>query len=160
MAASVCKSSATNKFVGDCKVLDVEVEDGKVVAVLTSRGRVATEQVLVSTGIWGPLLTRLAGFEVPLSPVEHQYAETAPLGAFKGAADAASVPMVRDQDCRMYFKQHWEGLGIGSYDHDPLLVEPSRYSMKPFHTRNTAFLYAPCPDFNYPGPHCQIITLH
>ena len=65
-------------FHGNTKVTDIEVEEGRVAAVLTTRGRIRTDTVVSAAGIWGPLIGRMAGAAVPLQPMRHQYAHTAP----------------------------------------------------------------------------------
>ncbi|MDB5077866.1 MAG: dependent oxidoreductase [Chloroflexi bacterium] len=105
-------------------VTGVEVANGRVRAVQTSNGRIATEQLLLCAGIWGPRIGRMAGVSIPLSPMEHQYVRTAPLAELKGEAREIVHPVLRHQDRSMYFRQHADCYGIGSYYHEPILVEP------------------------------------
>ena len=81
----------------------------------------------MSGGIWGPLLGDLLGTPIPLTPCEHLYTITTPgpdLTAV-GAADGPEAvhPMLRDQDRAMYYRQHGDRYGVGSYQHAPLLVD-------------------------------------
>ncbi len=48
-----------------------EIENGRVTGVKTDKGTIKTEKVVITSGIWGPLLGEMAGVPVPLSPVEH-----------------------------------------------------------------------------------------
>jgi glycine cleavage system T protein len=105
-------------------VTGIEVEHGRVAAVLTAQGRIRTPRVLVCAGIWGPRIGRLAGVPIPLTPVEHQYARTAPLPELAGETREVVHPVLRHQDRSMYFRQHADCYGIGSYQHEPLLVDP------------------------------------
>ena len=53
-------------------VTDIEVSGGKVSAVVTPKGRIATPIAVVAAGPWsGPLLGRI-GVDVPLRPLRHQ----------------------------------------------------------------------------------------
>jgi glycine cleavage system T protein len=79
--------------------------------------------VLVCAGIWGPKVGRLAGVSIPLTPVEHQYVITTPLPELAGETREIVHPILRHQDYAMYFRQHADCYGIGSYKHEPLLVE-------------------------------------
>ena len=104
-------------------VTGIEVEHGRVRAVVTPQGRIQTPRVLLCAGIWGPRVGRLAGVSVPLTPVEHQYARTAPLPELAGETREVVHPVLRHQDRAMYFRQQADGYGIGSYQHEPLLVD-------------------------------------
>ncbi len=122
------ESAEAATFVGRTEVAGIEVEDGRVRAVLTSRGRIAAGTVLVCAGIWGPRIGRMAGVEIPLAPVQHQYAVTAPLPELAGETREVVHPVLRHQDRAMYFRQHADCYGIGSYQHEPLLVAPRSLS--------------------------------
>ena len=111
-------------FFGHTRVTGLEVKNGRVQAVLTSKGRIATERVLVCAGIWGPIIGRMAGVAIPLTPVQHQYTITSPLRELAGETREVVHPILRHQDYAMYFRQQADCYGIGSYKHDPLLVDP------------------------------------
>ena len=109
-------------FRGNSPVVAIEQEDGRVTAVVTPDARYETERVLLCAGIWGPKVSRLAGVQIPLTPVEHQYVRTGPLADLAGETREVVHPIVRHQDRAMYFRQHGDTYGIGSYYHEPLLV--------------------------------------
>ena len=111
-------------FFGDTGVTGIEVSGGRVRGVTTTRGRIAADTVLLSAGIWGPLIGRMAGVPIPLQPVQHLMATTAPLPELKGQPGEISQPIVRHQDRSMYFRQRGERYLVGAYRHEPLLVEP------------------------------------
>ncbi|NEQ54922.1 MAG: FAD-dependent oxidoreductase, partial [Leptolyngbya sp. SIO3F4] len=71
-----------------------------------------------------PRIGRMVGEIIPLTPVQHQYVKTSPISELTGATDEVSLPIVRHQDHAMYFRQHGDCWGIGSYQHEPLLVDP------------------------------------
>ncbi len=112
------------RFFGDTPVTGIEVRDGRVRAVTTPRGRIGTETVLACAGIWGPAIGRMAGVPIPLQPVQHLMAITAPLPELTGQTGEITEPIVRHQDRSMYFRQRGERYLIGAYRHEPLLVEP------------------------------------
>ena len=123
------------EFYGDTVVADFEIRDGRLAAVLTDQGRMACESALVCANIWTPPLARKAGLVVPLMPVEHLYAITTPVAELAGETRPIVHPILRDQDRAVYYRQHADCYGIGSYQHDPLLVEPEtlgRAAMRPF----------------------------
>ena len=112
------------EFHGHTVVTDIEVVDGKVNAVVTNQGRIETEKVLVCAGIWGPRIGRMVGEVISLTPVQHQYVKTSPLAELAGTTEEVVHPILRHQDKSMYFRQHGDCYGIGSYQHEPLLVDP------------------------------------
>src|SRR5271166_1827284 len=65
----------------------------------------------------------MAGITLPLSPMEHLYAKTAPLEELTGETREVVHPVLRHQDRSMYFRQHGDSYGIGSYNHEPLLID-------------------------------------
>jgi dimethylglycine oxidase len=113
-------------FHGETEVTGFEIARGRVRAVITARGRITAEMVLICAGIWGPRIGRLAGVTIPLTPVQHQYVRTEPLPALAGETREIVHPILRHQDRSMYFRQHADSYGIGSYQHEPLLVSPDR----------------------------------
>ena len=122
--ANYAKEAGAAEFYGHTTVVDVEVVEGQVKAVMTDQGRIETDKVLVCAGIWGPRVGRMVGEIIPLTPVQHQYVTTEPISALSGETEEVRLPMVRHQDHSMYFRQHGESWGIGSYQHEPLLVDP------------------------------------
>ncbi len=104
-------------------VTGIEVERGRVRGVVTPAGRIATDRVLICAGIWGPKVGKLAGVSIPLIPVEHQLAWTTPLPELAGETRWGCYPVLRHQDRDMYFRQRLDHFAVGSYQHDPVLVE-------------------------------------
>jgi len=146
LASALMRDAGRNgavQFVGDTAVTEIEVQDGRVVAVQTENPampRIACEAVLLCTNVWGPILGDKLGVAVPLMPCEHQYAFTEPLAELaqfdpNKRADEVIYPTARIQDIVTYFRQHWNSYGIGNYWHKPLLVSPyqlGKTAMKPF----------------------------
>ncbi|MDA4122685.1 MAG: FAD-dependent oxidoreductase [Thaumarchaeota archaeon] len=110
------------RFRGETEVTGIVVSQGRVRGVETKDGRIDAEQVLITGGIWGPRVARMAGIKLPLSPMEHLYARTDPLPELHGTKAEVTQPVVRHQDRAMYFRQDGETYGVGSYLHEPLLV--------------------------------------
>ncbi len=111
-------------FYGDTNVTGIDVVDGRVTAVHTSGGTISTDLVVCAAGIWGSLIGRMAGVTLPLPPMRHQYAITTPLPELAGETARYPAPVIRHQDRAMYFRQDYDAYVIGSYDHEPLLLEP------------------------------------
>ncbi|WP_405917653.1 FAD-dependent oxidoreductase [Streptomyces sp. NBC_00728] len=112
------------RFLDRHTVTGIERVDGRVTGVVTDRGTFRADHVVSAAGFWGPVIGRMAGVDVPLQPLAHQYARTRPLPELAGAESEASKPILRFQDRDLYFREHHDRIGIGSYAHRPLPVDP------------------------------------
>ncbi|BCL32062.1 FAD-dependent oxidoreductase [Streptomyces aurantiacus] len=112
------------RFLDRHTVTGIEQAAGRVTAVVTDQGVFPADHVVSAAGFWGPVIGRMAGIDVPLQPLAHQYARTRPLPGLAGATTEASMPILRFQDRDLYFREHTDRLGIGSYAHKPLPVDP------------------------------------
>jgi glycine cleavage system aminomethyltransferase T len=66
----------------------------------------------------------MAGLELPLLPMAHQYARTTPLTALAALTPReVPLPILRHQDRDLYFRTHEDRVGIGSYAHRPMPVD-------------------------------------
>ena len=121
MAREAEKNGA--EFFGGVKVTGFNIAAGRIKGVHTTAGDIETDLVVSAVGIWAPSLCAKAGVPIPLSPMQHIYAVTTPLEDLAGATEEISMAFMRHQDESMYFRQVGDALGIGSYRHEPLLVE-------------------------------------
>ncbi|WP_348533238.1 FAD-dependent oxidoreductase [Kitasatospora sp. MAA4] len=130
------------RFLPHHTVTGIESAGGRVTAVATDRGSFPADVVVSCAGFWGPRIGRMAGLTVPLVPLAHQYARTTPVPALAGhnsEALEASKPILRHQDRDLYYREHGDRIGIGSYAHGPMPVDlddlpggPGMPSMLPF----------------------------
>ncbi|MDG4823623.1 FAD-dependent oxidoreductase [Asanoa sp. WMMD1127] len=105
-------------------VTGVEVVGGRVAAVETSHGRVATEIVVNAAGAAAGHVGALAGVAIPVVPIKHQYVVSSPLPL----DDLPALPTVRDPDHIVYFRGGGDppdGLLIGGYIRTPPVCWPS-----------------------------------
>jgi glycine cleavage system T protein len=122
MARAAEKRGAAT-FYGETTVTDIKTDGEGVQAVLTNRGRIECDELLVATNIWGPLFGEMVDIDIPLVPCAHQYLVSEPIEELAGASAELEQPILRHQDYSLYFRQHHGSYGIGSYDHEPLLVD-------------------------------------
>ncbi|GAA2405066.1 GcvT family protein [Mycolicibacterium llatzerense] len=111
------------RFLGSTKVIGIEHRGGKVTGVATDNGIVPADIVVSCGGFWGPALGELIGMRVPLLPLAHQYAKTDQIPELVGRnteASEAGLPILRHQDQDLYYREHVDRLGIGSYAHRPM----------------------------------------
>lgn len=99
----------------DVEVTGIRVENGAVRAVDTDQGLIACEKLVLCAGQWTRELGRLAGVNVPLVPVQHQYLVTTEIeGVTRG------LPTLRDPDRLTYYKEEVGGLVMGGYEPNPI----------------------------------------
>ncbi|HEX7352549.1 FAD-dependent oxidoreductase [Brachybacterium sp.] len=108
----------------ETEVTGIETASGRVRRVLTDRGEVETELVLIACGVWSPQVAALAGAAIPLTPAVHQMLDVGPIPALAETEEWVSFPLLRDMDNLMYERQRGADLEIGSYAHRPLLHDP------------------------------------
>ena len=111
------------RFLGHHTVTGIEQAGGRVRGVVTGQGSIPADIVVSAAGLWGPEIGRMAGIEVPMLPMAHQYAKTSPLPELAGAEEEIRRPILRHQDADVYFREHGDQLGIGSYAHRPMPVD-------------------------------------
>lgn len=102
-------------------VTGVEVENGRVRAVATSEGRIECDKLVLCAGQWTREVGRMAGVNVPLVSVQHQYLITEPIEGV-----TSNLPTLRDPDRLTYWKEEVGGLVMGGYEPNPKLwdVDP------------------------------------
>ncbi|HEX9044414.1 MAG TPA: FAD-dependent oxidoreductase, partial [Candidatus Limnocylindrales bacterium] len=118
MALGALQSFANTEVTG------VDVKDGRVTGVRTTRGDVSAEIVVVCGGVWSRQVAAMAGATVPLVPAIHQMVDIGPVPEFEALDNPLAYPVVRDMDAKMYARQSGSDLEIGSYAHEALLVQP------------------------------------
>lgn len=102
---------------GEHRVTDVLQSGGRVTGVRTDRGDLPADVVVCAVGFWGRQLGALVGLAVPLLPMAHQYARSGAVAGLTGTS-----PILRHQDRDLYFREHGDQVGIGSYAHRPMPV--------------------------------------
>ena len=93
---------------------EITVRDGRVTGVVTDHGAIEAEVVVNAGGIWAHELGRLAGVEIPVVPMEHQYLITRPIEGVR-----ADFPTLRDPDNLVYVREEVGGLVVGGYERNP-----------------------------------------
>ncbi|MGW5201321.1 GcvT family protein [Streptomyces spiralis] len=110
------------RFLARHEVLDIRQNEGRVTGVVTDQGEIEADIVVCCAGIWGPKIARMVGMNLPLTPLAHQLAWTGPVPALAGQTEEAVRPILRHQDADLYYRDRFDGLGIGYYGHRPMPV--------------------------------------
>jgi len=96
----------------DTQVTGIEVENGRVTSVVTSRGTVSTRIVVNAAGAWAAQIAEMAGAELPVEPLRRQLVPTEPFDELP-----KRFPMVIDMSTGFHFRR--EGKGILLAWNDP-----------------------------------------
>jgi len=92
------------------RVTGIDVERNRVTAVETDRGSIETEVVVNAGGMYARELGALAGVNVPIVPMAHEYLVTKPGGL------PLDMPTMRDPSLLVYFRPESGGLIMGGYE--------------------------------------------
>jgi 4-methylaminobutanoate oxidase (formaldehyde-forming) len=95
------------------RVTAIEVERGRVRGVVTDQGHVEAEVVVNAGGMFAKEIAALAGVNVPLVPMAHEYLVTRPSGL------PLDMPTMRDPSLLVYFRPESGGLVMGGYERNP-----------------------------------------
>ena len=128
-AVETAKEKGALSTFTDTPAIDFDVENGRITGVKTDKGTIKTNKVVITSGIWGPLMGKKAGVPVPLMPVEHPLLFFGPLPEIQGTEELLVYPLLRDQGNSAYVRDtgrlHGGMLEWGYYeDKEPRLVEP------------------------------------
>ena len=93
------------------EVTGVELQDGRVNAVNTQKGKIACDLIVNCAGQWARQFGRLAGVNVPLFSAEHFYIVTSEIEGVH-----PMWPVVRDPDGYIYYKEEVGGLVMGGFE--------------------------------------------
>ncbi|CAM5775037.1 FAD-dependent oxidoreductase [Labrys miyagiensis] len=95
-------------------VTGIEVEGGVARAVLTDQGRIEAEKIVICAGQWSREIGAMAGVNIPLVSMQHQYLITERIEGV-----ATNLPTLRDPDRLTYWKEEVGGLVMGGYEPNP-----------------------------------------
>jgi len=73
------------------------IEDGRIKGVVTHRGTILADRVVVSAGLWGRLIAAMAGEDLPVMPIDHPLTFFGPYNQFAGTGKDIGWPLLRDQ---------------------------------------------------------------
>jgi sarcosine oxidase subunit beta len=103
----------------ETEALDIKVSEGKVRAVLTSQGKIATPVVVNVAGPWAAQVGQMVGLELPALPYRRQVFVTAPFDELP-----KQTPLIIDFAPSFYFRREGASILMGMSDHE----EPSSFN--------------------------------
>jgi len=95
------------------RVTAIAVDRNRVTGVVTDQGEIQAEIVVDAGGIFAGEIGRLAGVNVPVVPMAHEYLITKPHDV------PLDVPTMRDPSLLVYFRGESGGLVMGGYERHP-----------------------------------------
>jgi glycine/D-amino acid oxidase-like deaminating enzyme len=112
------------RFATDVRVTGIRLAGGAVDGLETDRGPVRCATAIVATGAHGWHVARLAGLELPVVPVRHEYMITVPLDGMN-----ADLPAFRVPDATLYGRPDVNALLLGGWEPEALSCDPRDYSL-------------------------------
>jgi 4-methylaminobutanoate oxidase (formaldehyde-forming) len=100
------------------RVVGIGVERGRIAGITVEhrgeRAEIRTDVVVNAGGMFAPEIGRLAGVNVPIIPMAHEY-------LFTEAIDdvVPTLPTMRDPDNLVYYREEVGGLCMGGYERHP-----------------------------------------
>ncbi len=80
------------------------IEVGRIKGVVTPRGTLLADRVVVCAGLWGRLIAEMAGEDLPVMPVDHPLTFFGPYDEFAGTGKEIGWPLLRDQGNSAYMR--------------------------------------------------------
>ncbi len=96
------------------KVTAITVENGRVRSVTTDKGQIDCDKLVITAGQWSREIGRMAGVNIPIVSVQHQYLVTERIDGV-----TPDLPTLRDPDRLTYWKEEVGGLVMGGYEPNP-----------------------------------------
>jgi glycine cleavage system aminomethyltransferase T/glycine/D-amino acid oxidase-like deaminating enzyme len=106
-----CAAGGGARVLEHVAVESVETARGRVQAVVTDRGRIECETVVVAGGLWSPAILRGTGVPLALHAAEHVWVMTEPVDA-----PVWELPFVRDLDGHVYVRGYRDRLVVGAFE--------------------------------------------
>ncbi len=102
----VDKAVATGKLQSHANTpaTGLKIENGRITGVVTERGTIEAEYVVVCAGLWGRLIAEMAGEDLPVMPVDHPLLWFGPYEEFAGTGKDIGWPLLRDQGNSAYMR--------------------------------------------------------
>lgn len=97
-------ASGKLKAFANTPAIRIDVQNGRVCGVETAKGYIETEYVVLSMGIWGPLIANPTGARLPLMPLEHPLLFFGPYEPLKDTGEQIVYPLFRDQGNSAYVR--------------------------------------------------------
>jgi glycine/D-amino acid oxidase-like deaminating enzyme len=106
------------------RVEEILIKDGRVIGVKTDQGSAECRYVINAAGAHAYHVARLAGLELPIVPVRHEYFVTVPMTGL-----ASDLPCFRIPELTLYGRVRDGGLLLGGWEPKSLHTDPRAYPL-------------------------------
>jgi sarcosine dehydrogenase len=103
------------QIIEECEVHGVVLENGRVTGISHNQGQTRCEVLVNCCGQWAREFGQLAGVNIPLVSMQHQYLVTEKIDGI-----TPDLPTLRDPDRLTYYKEDVGGLVMGGYEPNPI----------------------------------------
>ncbi len=111
------------RFATGVRLEQIQIEAGRVAGIVTNRGAIRCEMVVNAAGAHAYHVARMAGLELPIVPVRHEYIITVPIAGIQPDLPAFRVP-----DQTLYGRPDVNSLLLGGWEPEALSLDPRSYA--------------------------------
>ena len=119
-----CRNAGV-RFATSVRVEQLECSNGRVIGVNTTRGPARCRYLINAAGAHAYHIARLAGLELPIVPVRHEYFITVPLPGL-----SPTLPCFRIPELTLYGRVRDHGLLLGGWENTALSSDPRLYPIE------------------------------
>ena len=112
------------RFATSVAVEGIVRDNGRLKAVQTNRGTIECEKVINAAGAHAYHIAKLAGLELPIVPVRHEYFVSVPVDGL-----GAELPCFRIPELTLYGRVREQGLLLGGWEPKSLHTDPRTYEL-------------------------------
>jgi len=112
------------RFATSVAVEGIVRDNRRVKAVQTNRGTIECEKVINAAGAHAYHIAKLAGLELPIVPVRHEYFVTVPVDGL-----GSELPCFRIPELTLYGRVREQGLLLGGWEPKSLHTDPRTYEL-------------------------------
>ncbi|NND91986.1 MAG: FAD-dependent oxidoreductase [Granulosicoccus sp.] len=98
------ESTGRLKTFANTSATGLDIQEGRIVGVETTRGYIKADHVIVCAGLWGRLIAEMAGEDLPVMPVDHPLLWFGPYDEFANTGKEIGWPLLRDQGNSAYLR--------------------------------------------------------
>ena len=118
-----CKKMGVS-FAASTRVEEILTENGRVTGVKTNRGRSNCKYIVNAAGAHAYHVAKLAGLELPIVPVRHEYFITVPMPGLP-----PELPCFRIPELTLYGRVRDGGLLLGGWEPRAMHLDPRSYPL-------------------------------
>jgi len=93
------------------KVIEAKVEQGRIKSIMTDKGEIECEHLVIAGGMWSRDFGRQIGVNIPLHAAEHFYIVTEPIDGLP-----TELPVLREPSSCFYCKEDAGKLLVGAFE--------------------------------------------